>query len=294
MPFSYVEMMTGFGLEDYARLPDFESAEPAPLGRPLADATVGLFTSVGALLPTHRAFDPLNDLTFRLLPREVPTSELRFEHPSPIRGYAVQDLNVAYPRDRLVELEQEGTFGRLAPNAVSMLGSITTYTKLLEQTVPVMVDVFNDMDVDVVLMVPFCPACHRATSMIARGLEAHGVPTITLTVLREMAEAFKPARPVFLDYPLGATAGRPGDPHNQRDILRATLEAGYAMEGAGWQIHDLPFEWAPDGNRDWEDEVREIYALTGKEIHRARVQEHIEQGETLAGSEDSLGISCAC
>ena len=28
-----------------------------------------------------------------------------------------------------------------------------------------------------------------------------------LTVLREMAEAFKPARPVFLDFPLGATLG---------------------------------------------------------------------------------------
>lgn len=294
MPFSYVEMMTGFGLAEYARLPDFEPAERAPLGRPLADATLGLFTSVGALLPTHRSFDPLNDLTFRLLPREVPSSELRFEHPSPIRGYAVEDLNVAYPRDRLVELEEEGTFGRLAPKAVSMLGSITTYTELLDRTVPGMVDVFKDMGVDVVLMVPFCPACHRATSMIARRLEAHGVPTIMLTVLREMAEAFKPARPVFLDYPLGATAGRPDDPDNQRDILRATLEAGQAMQGAEWRIHDLPFQWAPDGNRDWEDEIREIYAVTGKEIHRARVQEHIAQGEVLAGREDSVRTSCAC
>ena len=49
-PFSYVEMMTGFGLEEYARLPDFEPVERVPLSRPLADATLGLFTSVGALL----------------------------------------------------------------------------------------------------------------------------------------------------------------------------------------------------------------------------------------------------
>lgn len=293
MPFSYVEMMNGLGLADYARLPQFASAAPAPIGPALGEARVGLFTSVGAVLPNHRPFNSQNDLTFRLLPREAPVSDLSFEHPSPIRGFAVEDLNVAYPRDRLVELEEEGFIGELAPQAISMLGSITTYTELAEQSVPGIVHTFREQEVDLVLLIPFCPACHRATSIVARGLESQGVPTIMLTVLREMAEAFRPARPVFLDFPLGATAGRPNDSALQRDILRQTLAAGAAMEGE-WRIHDLPFQWAADGSRDWEDDVREIYAVKGKDIHRARVDEHIAAGEALVGREAEFEIGCAC
>src|SRR5579871_1498864 len=293
MPFSYVEMMNGFGLDDYAKLPMFEPSRRAPITKQLPEATVGLFTSVGALMTNHRSFQPVNDLTFRLLPREVPVSALTFEHPSPIRGYALEDLNVAYPRDRLIELESEGLFKTLAPNAISMLGSITTYTQLLEKTVPGLTHVYREMDVDLVLLVPFCPACHRATAMIARGLEASGIPTIMLTVLREMAMAFKPARPIFLDFPLGATVGKPHQHELQRAILREALTAGAAMDGA-WRIHDLPFTWTEDGSRAWEDEVRAIYAVTGRSVHRARVQEHIEQGETLVGREQQIRISCDC
>jgi D-proline reductase (dithiol) PrdB len=293
MPFSYVEMMDSFGLEDYARLPQFEPATPMPIGLPLAEAKLGLFTSVGAVLPNHRPFKPQNDLTFRLLPREVAVADLSFEHPSPIRGFAQEDLNVAYPRDRLVELEEEGLIGELAPQAISMLGSITTYTQLAEQTVPGIAHTFREQGVDLVLVVPFCPACHRASAIIARGLEAQGLPTIMLTVLREMADAFRPARPVFLDFPLGATVGKPNDPELQREILRQTLSAGIAMKEP-WHVHDLPFQWSADGGRDWEDEVREIYAVKGRDIHRARVDEHIEQGETLIDREGEFEIGCAC
>lgn len=283
----------GSAWPEYAELPDFAPATPAPLRAPLGKATLGLFVSCGTRTVNQRPFAPLNDLTFRLVPRDVPVADVTFEHPTPVRGYAVEDLNVAYPRDRLVELEAEGVFGRLAENTVSMLGSITTYTELLEQTVPVVADVFEDQGVDIVLLVPFCPACHRATSLVARGLEARGLPCITLTVLREMAQAFKPARPVFLDYPLGATAGRPRDPDNQRDILRATLQKGAALSG-DWRIEDLPFQFSSAGDRSWESEIHAIYEIQGKEIHRARVAEHTVTGEKLAGNEDALDIACAC
>lgn len=293
MPFSYVEMMEGFGLGDYAQLPSFEPTPRVPVAKPLNDSMIGLFSSCGVRTPTQRPFAPQNDLTFRMLSRDIPVSDLTFEHPTPVRGFAEQDLNVAYPRDRLVELENEGHIGRLADNAVSMLGSITTYTRLVKETVPVMADVFRDQGVDLVLLIPFCPACHRATSLIARGLEGHGIPCVIITVLREMAEAFKPARPVFLDYPLGATAGRPDDPENQRAILRAALSLGAELDG-DWRIADLPFEFAPDGDRAWEDEIRRIYAITGREIHRARVAAHLQDGEGLVGRERELGIACAC
>jgi D-proline reductase (dithiol) PrdB len=291
-PFSYVAMMEGLGLGEYAALPNLEPTIPAAIDVPLAEATVGLFTSCGAILPNQRPFAPTNDLTFRLIGRDVPVAEVTFAHPTPVRGFAERDLNVAYPRDRLVELEEQGAIGRLADNAVSMLGSITTYTRMLEQTAPMVAEAFKDQGVDLVLAVPFCPACHRATSLLAKALEASGVPTVTITVLREMAEALKPSRPVFLDYPLGATAGRPGDPVNQREIVLETLQVGHAMAGK-WGIYDLPFAYSGD-DRSWEDDVRAIYAVHGREIHRARVADHQAAGEQLVGNEEAISIACAC
>jgi D-proline reductase (dithiol) PrdB len=292
MAFSYVAMMTEFGLADFAALPDFPPSDRAPIGKPLGEATVGLFVTCGAILAHQRPFASTNDLSFRLIPREVAVADVDFSHPTPVRGFAEQDLNVAYPRDRLVDLEGAGVIGTLAPNAISMLGSITTYTALLEQTAPVVAQTFAEMGADLVLAVPFCPACHRATSLIAKSLEAHGMPTVMLTVLREIAEAFKPARPVFLDFPLGATVGRPGDAEGQRAILRDTLEIGVALDGP-WRVTELPHQFSGD-DRSWEDDVRAIYAETGRAIHRARVAEHVANGETLVGNEKVLTIACAC
>lgn len=291
MPFSYVEMMRSFGLAEFAELPDFRPVAPAPFRTPLSEARLGLFTTVGAHLPTQRPFAQINDLTFRMVPLDVPVADLEFDHPSPIRAFAAEDLNVVFPRDRLVELQAEGVFGQLAPAAVSMLGSITRYSELVERTAPMIAEVLTDQEVDLVLMVPFCPACHRATHMISRALEAKGLPCVTMTVLREMAEAFKPARPVFADFPLGATVGHPHDEEMQRSVLRSTLDVAASAE-TPWRITDLPQMWADD--RSWEDDVRKLYATEGMDVHRARVATHMRDGEALVGRESELDIACGC
>lgn len=291
MPFSYVEMMRGFGLGDFAALPSFDPVRPAPLNTNLSKARVGLFTTVGAHRPSQRPFQTTNDLTFRLVPLDVPVADLVFDHPSPIRGFAVDDLNVVFPRDRLVEMAADGVFGELAPAAVSMLGSITKYTELVEQTAPVAAEVFLEQDVDLVLMIPFCPACHRATHLLSRAIEARGIPCVTMSALLEMSEAFKPARPVFADFPLGATVGRPHDPVMQRSVLEASLEV-VNQPAEPWRVTQLPHVWAPD--RAWEDDVRALYEREGKDVHRARVAAHTSDGQGLVGREHELDIACAC
>ncbi|MCI2421439.1 hypothetical protein MOQ72_28795 [Saccharopolyspora sp. K220] len=292
MPFSYVEMMRGFGLGDFAELPSFQPVKPAPIQAKLSEAKLGMFATVGAHLPSQRSFQPTNDLTFRLVPLDVPVSELVFDHPSPIRNFAVADLNVVFPRDRLVEMQADGVFAELAPTAVSMLGSITKYTELVEQSAPAIADVYVEQGVDLVLMVPFCPACHRATHMISRALEARGIPCVTMSALHEMSEAFKPARPVFADFPLGATVGRPHDPAMQRDVLEATLAVA-SQPTTPWHITQLPQVWSAD--RKWEEDVRAVYEEEhGKGVHRARVAAHMRDGQGLVGREQELDISCAC
>ena len=58
-------------------------------------------------------------------------------------------------RDRLIELEAEGVFKKLAPSAVSMVGSITLYTELLSDAVPRIKQELDRQEVDLALIVPF-------------------------------------------------------------------------------------------------------------------------------------------
>ncbi len=96
-------------------------------------------------------------------------SRLVVAHKTKVRKWAVEDLNVAFPLERMKELEAEGAFKRLAHTAVSMVGSIQRYTELVEQTVPAIKQIYDSQGVDLVFLFPFCPACHRATTVIAQG-----------------------------------------------------------------------------------------------------------------------------
>ena len=155
MPFEfmpYLAELTGRPMQPY---PVFDPPRLTPLRRPIAECTLGVFTSAGV---RHRDQPPLAvtaDLSYRLVERDWPLAELVVDHEAPVRGWAEQDLNVAYPRDRLLELEGEGVIGRLAPRAVSMVGSITQYTPLVEEAVPRIQAEFAAQGVDLVLLLPF-------------------------------------------------------------------------------------------------------------------------------------------
>jgi hypothetical protein len=91
--------------------------------------------------------------------------------------------------------------------------------------------------------------------LIARAVEALGIPTLSLTSCRDITERVRPPRACFLDYPLGNNVGIPNDAANQRAILRAGLGTLPRFTEPG-QIVDLPFAW-PDP--DWERDVVRTY-----------------------------------
>ena len=67
-----------------------------------------------------------------------------------------------------------------------------------------------------------------------------------------ITQAVNPPRAVYLDYPLGRTAGKPGDPENQRNVMRDTLAAFAAIDTPG-DIVQLEYEWTADDS--WKDRV---------------------------------------
>ena len=64
--------------------------------------------------------------------------------------------------------------------------------------------------------------------------------------------AVRPPRAVYLDFPLGHTAGKTHDPALQRRVLRDTLDALADIDAPG-AIRRLPYRWAEDDA--WKDSV---------------------------------------
>ena len=130
--------------------------------------------------------------------------------------------------------------------------------------------------------------------LIARGLEARGLPTLSMSVLWEASQDFKPPRTCFLDFPLGCPAGKPFEGAQQREILRAALRLAPAFLSDHWQMETLPFQWNSDGKREWETDVYELYRSGGIKTVLAHREAHRKQGDSLAGHEQDFVIRCNC
>ena len=91
---------------------------------------------------------------------------------------------------------------------------------------------------------------------------------------------------------MGCPAGKPDEPELQREILRAALAAAPQF-AEPWKIFELPFQWSADGNRGWEEEVREIYRR-GLNTVSAHIADHQARGESLVGREQQFTLRCNC
>ena len=84
--------------------------------------------------------------------------------------------------------------------------------------------------------------------LVSRFLEAHGLPTLCLGSALDILSAGQPPRAVFLDYPLGHSAGKPFDREDQYAIVRAAVLGFDSLTQPG-AIARLPNRWAE--TEDW-------------------------------------------
>ncbi|MCZ6531946.1 MAG: hypothetical protein O7A08_03155 [SAR324 cluster bacterium] len=89
-------------------------------------------------------------------------------------------------------------------------------------------------------------------SLAARYLEANGIPTVLLCSARDITASAFPPRALFVNYPLGNTAGKPFDVENQREILMAALRLLADAREPG-RIVDTPHRWSDD--ESWMERV---------------------------------------
>ena len=61
--------------------------------------------------------------------------------------------------------------------------------------------------------------------LIQRAIEAEGIPTVGISILKEVTEKVRPPRSVFLRYPFGHPLGEAFEMKQQRTILCDALNA---------------------------------------------------------------------
>ncbi len=86
-------------------------------------------------------------------------------------------------------------------------------------------------------------------SLVARQVEAAGIPTVTIGVIANALKALPAPRAVLVRFRLGQVFGEPGHRAQQLTILRDTL-AVLASSAAPGEIRELPYRWRRNAYED--------------------------------------------
>ena len=148
--------------EKYARLgyPGYnwvhsETPPPwQPLSKPLSACRLGLIASGGIYVAGQVAFHYKDDTTYRLIPTDVQSTDLRTTHFAYDLTDSRRDPNVVFPIDPLRQLVREGVIGELAAHALTFMGGIYSARRVRDELAPQLKDCVLAQQIDVLLLVP--------------------------------------------------------------------------------------------------------------------------------------------
>jgi D-proline reductase (dithiol) PrdB len=142
----------GYGAYRWVR-----NEDPPPWAKPtkpLAASRIGLVASGGIYVAGQVAFHYKDDVSFRIVPRDTPTKDLRATHFAYDLTDARADPNVVFPLDTLRRLEREGVIGGVGPHAYTFMGGIYSSRKVRELLAPALAMRLANDQVDLALLVP--------------------------------------------------------------------------------------------------------------------------------------------
>ena len=157
-PVDYIEVTRStydqLGYPPYQWVHSEEPPPWAPLTKPLSSCRIGLIASGGIYRTGQIAFHFRDDFSYRVIPTDVPTDELRATHFAYDVRDARSDINVVFPIDTLRALVADGVVGGLTDEAYTFMGGIYSARRVREQLAPALVQRMIDQRADAVLLVP--------------------------------------------------------------------------------------------------------------------------------------------
>lgn len=65
--------------------------------------------------------------------------------------------------------------------------------------------------------------CNQTVSLIAAEIERRGIATVSIMLLREIAEKVRPPRALVVPFAHGFPLGKPHEAEEQKNVIRAAL-----------------------------------------------------------------------
>ena len=116
-------------------------------------------------------------------------------------------------------------------------------------------------------------------SLIARHLEAEGIPTVILGAAKDIVETVGVPRFAFSDVPRGSSAGLPHDVESQRTALEVALTVLEVAPGPRTTLQ-TPVVW-PGDPHGWKRDLMNLSGLDSEKAEKAR--EAFQEQKRLAG-----------
>ena len=160
--YRFVDFITRKVIQSWISLEDPGEIPWTPLEKPLSESRVAVISSAGVALLTDRPFDQegerkdpwWGDPGFRVIPADATEADVEIYHLHIDPSFGRKDLNCVLPLKRLATLAEGGEIGNVSPRHYSFMGYVLDASKLLQESVPAMVQGLQEDQVDLALLVP--------------------------------------------------------------------------------------------------------------------------------------------
>jgi len=286
-PIPYLDRIRNYyltlGYEKPYQWAKFDHVPFFPLPGPLDQCRIGLVTTAAPFQPNAGDQGPGADYnaaakfySVYAMPIEG-QPDVRISHVGYDRKHTTAtDVNTWFPLQQLKLAQQRGEIGSLSKRFYGLPTNRSQATTLERDCLELLTLVKQDK-VDAIVLVPNCPVCHQSCSLAARHLEQNEVATVVMGCARDIVEHIGVPRFLFSDLPLGNAAGKPGDPHSQRQTLATALR----LLGTATQPRTTmqsPVQWSK--NNSWKQDFYNIEQMSSAEI--AKLREDFDSQKAIA------------
>src|SRR5476651_292228 len=252
---------TAIGYSTPYRWAHYVDASFQPLKKPLAQSRVTIITTAAPFDPAKgdqgpgakyngaaKFFQVYNGDTAK--PHDLRISHIAYDR----THTSAEDSGTWFPLPQLLRLASAGRIGAVAPR---FFGAPTnrSHRITMETDAPEILARSVADNVDAAVLVPNCPVCHQTVALVARHLEAGGIPTVVMGSAKDIVEHAAVPRFLFSDLPLGNSAGKPHDISSQTLTLELALRLLESAAGAQTTLQS-PLRWS--ANPSWKLDYNNI------------------------------------
>lgn len=226
------------GGDDFRGYPFVENIHSpfTPVRRALPMMNLAVISSAGAYINGTEAFklaERDGDLDFREIPVEVASDDLQYAAKGYDPAAVMSDRNSQIPIERLLEYEQNSVIGHLNDVWWSLSSHIPNAIKVAEVIAPRIVERLQRYEVQGAVLIPASRLCHQTLGIISRGIDQAGIPSIMISVDRDITDKVRPSRTAFYKGEFGSVAGKANWPEFQRRVLDETLRGMETFDQPG-------------------------------------------------------------